>query len=336
MGRLKYPVEVDVSAAVPLPGEHVVRGTMIASGPPTQPLVWCCLPGGGCTSSYFDLEVDGDDVSYSMAAYLADAGGVVLALDHLGTGRSTPLADDFLLTPDILAGAHHAAFSELFGQLRAGNLIPEFPAQDQLVPIGLGHSMGAMITMVQQAEHATYAAVVNLGSMGSGLPEHVRDPQWLETEISTARSSLVEMARVQFGPGSSRGPASAAERGDALFHAEDVPPPVRAAFKDKQTNLLPSCALATLIPAFTDPERAAITVPLFLGFGEHDLSPDPHDSVGRYRSATDVTLYIVAGSGHCHNQAGHRRQLWERLSAWAGSVVTSGKSGVGTERRVSV
>jgi hypothetical protein len=33
-------------------------------------------------------------------------------------------------------------------------------------------------------------------------------------------------------------------------------------------------------------------VPLFLGFGEHDLSPDPHSSVRRYRSACDVTLFV--------------------------------------------
>jgi pimeloyl-ACP methyl ester carboxylesterase len=224
----------------------------------------------------------------------------------------------------------------LLGHLREGTLIPEQPAIDRLVPIGLGHSMGAMITIVQQAEHSTYAAVVNLGSMGAGLPQHVANPQWLETEVGTVRSSLVDMAREQFGPGSTREPASAAEGRDALFHAEDVPPSVRAAFKDEQTNLLPSCALATLIPAFTDPERAAITVPLFLGFGEFDLSPDPLDSVGRYRSATDVTLYVLAGSGHCHNQAGNRRQLWERLSAWARSVVASTEGAVETDQRVSV
>jgi hypothetical protein len=90
---------------------------MVASPSASGPIVWCCLPGGQCTNSYFDLEVDGDDTSYSMAAHFADAGGIVFALDHLGTGTSSPLEDNFLLTPDILAAAHHFAFSTLLSHL---------------------------------------------------------------------------------------------------------------------------------------------------------------------------------------------------------------------------
>ena len=54
---------------------------------------------------------------------------------------------------------------------------------------------------------------------------------------------------------------------------------MRAAFRVQQTHLLPSCALASLLPSFTAAERAAITVQLFLGFAEHDLSPGGRDSV---------------------------------------------------------
>ena len=73
MGRLNRAIEVDVSDAVPLPGRHVVRGRMLASTAPTQPFVWCCLPGGRCTSGYFDLAVDGD-TSYSMVVNLGSGG----------------------------------------------------------------------------------------------------------------------------------------------------------------------------------------------------------------------------------------------------------------------
>jgi Alpha/beta hydrolase family len=274
--------------------------------------VWCCLPGGGCTSSYFDLVVDGDHTSYSMAAHLVDAGVVVLALDHLGSGVSSPLEDSFLLTPEILAASHHGAFTALLDRLRKGNLIPELPAVDSFVPIGLGHSMGAMITIVQQAKHGTYGAVVNLGAAGTGLPEYLGDPSWNTAEAGADRPSLVDRARIQFSTPPT-GPAP-------HFHADDVPPSVRAAFRGQQTNLLPSCALASMIPSFTDRERSAITVPLFLGFGEHDLSSDPRDGVGRYPSASDITLFVLAGSGHCTNQAGNRRRLWERLVGWARSA----------------
>ncbi|MGP0032491.1 MAG: hypothetical protein ACLPVF_18565 [Acidimicrobiales bacterium] len=48
---------------------------------PSGPLVWCCLPGGGCTSAYFDLDVEAD-TTYSMAEHLADAGDIVLDTDR--------------------------------------------------------------------------------------------------------------------------------------------------------------------------------------------------------------------------------------------------------------
>jgi hypothetical protein len=313
VGRLSGSIEVDVSAAVPLPGRHVMSGIVVAPPTLSRPLVWCCLPGGGCTRAYFDLVVDGDDTSYSMAAHLAGAGGVVLALDHLGTGASSRLDDPFLVTPEILASAHHAAWTKLLARLRKGSLLPGLPGVDSFVPIGLGHSMGAMIAIMQQARHETFAALVNLGAAGAGLPEHLRHPEWATVEVGSLRSSLVDLARVQFG-----GPPTAGRV--PRFHADDVPSSVRAAFRQQQTDLLPSCALASLLPSFIDAERAAITVPLFLGFAEHDLSSGAHDSVPHYPSSSDITLFVLAGSAHCTNQASRRRQLWERLLGWARSA----------------
>jgi pimeloyl-ACP methyl ester carboxylesterase len=314
VGRLRTAVAVDVSAAVPLAGQHVVRGRVISPTTPSESIVWCCLPGGGCSAGYFDLEVGDDDTSYSMAAYLADAGYVVLVLDHLGIGASSPVDDDFLLTPEIVADANHAAFTTLLDQLREGTLVPELAALDSLRPVGLGHSMGAMLTIVQQARHRTYAAVVNLGSGGDGLPEYLRDPAWATMEVSAVRASLVDLARVQ-----SDGPRVVGGR-PVIFHADDVPADVQAAFRGQATKLLPTCGLITLIPGGTDLERGALTVPLFLGFGEHDLSNDVRDTVRRYGSCDDITLVVLAGSGHCHNQAGNRSQLWARLLAWARTV----------------
>jgi pimeloyl-ACP methyl ester carboxylesterase len=320
MGPLRSAVEVDVSDAVPLPGRHVVRGVLVAPATPTslppRPLVWCCLPGGSCTSGYFDLEVDGADTSYSMAAHLADAGCLVLALDHLGTGASSPVDDNFLVTPEVLAMANDTAFTALLSRLREGSLVPDLAPVVAPIPIGLGHSMGGMITIIEQARYRTYSAVVNLGGGGAGLPDHLFDPGWATWDLALLRSSLVELARQQFNG------ASAQRDRDrpGIFHAADVPAPVLAAFRAQLTNLLPSCALASILPSFSDPERGEVAVPLFLGFGEHDLSQVPHESVPRFQSSPDITLVVVAGSGHCHNQAGNRQQLWDRMLDWARST----------------
>jgi alpha-beta hydrolase superfamily lysophospholipase len=315
MPRLRSAVEVDVSHVVPIPGRHVVRGVVLAPSDPydggSRPLVWCCLPGGNCTSAYFDLSVNGDDSSYSMAAYLTDAGCTVLVLDHLGTGSSSTVDDAFLVTPEVLA-----AFTVLLEQLREGSLVSGLAPVASPLPIGLGHSMGAMITIIDQARHGTYGAVVNLGGGGAGLPAHLRDPDWVTWDLARLRTLLVDLARQQFSA------TTAARDGTrpGIFHADDVPPPVLQAFRSQLTTLLPSSALASILPSFSDPERGEIAVPLFLGFGEHDLAQVPHDAVSRFTSSPDITLFVLAGSGHCHNQAGNRRQLWDRMLGWARST----------------
>jgi pimeloyl-ACP methyl ester carboxylesterase len=320
MGRLRSTVEVDVSDVVPLPGHHIVRGVVLAPSDPSPAgsptLVWCCLPGGNCTRDYFDLHVDGDDTSYSMAAHLADAGCVVLALDHLGTGASSPVADSFCVTPEVLATANHAAFTALLGRLREGNLVPGLEPVAAAVPIGLGHSMGAMITIIVQARFGTYAAVANLGGGGGGLPQYLHDPRWVTWDRTRLHTSLVELARQQFS--ATRGGPDRERPG--IFHADDVPAPVLGAFRSQLTVSLPSCALASILPGFSDPERGEISVPVFLGFGEHDLSQVPHEAARSFRSSPDITLFVLDGSGHCHNQAGNRRQLWDRMVEWARST----------------
>jgi pimeloyl-ACP methyl ester carboxylesterase len=320
MPRLRSAVEVDVSDVVPFPGHHVVRGVVLAPSTPAppraQPLVWCCLPGGNCTSAYFDLHVDGDDTSYSMAAQMANAGGVALALDHLGTGASSPVDDSFLVTPELLALINHTAFTALLERLQKGTLVSGLEPVVAPIPIGVGHSMGAMITIIGQARFGTYAAVANLGGGGAGLPDYLHDPQWVTWDVAQLRASLVDLAHQQFDGT----PPDPDRPRPGIFHADDVPAPVLGAFRSQLTTLLPSCALASIIPSFSDLERAEITVPLFLGFGEHDLSQVPHEVVRSFRSSGDITLYVLPGSGHCHNQARNRWQLWDRMVEWAQST----------------
>jgi hypothetical protein len=74
--------------------------------------------------------------------------------------------------------------------------------------------------------------------------------------------------------------------------------------------------MASLIPGSTDAEKAAIDVPVFLGFGDHDLTADYVGSLSRYRSATDATLFVLSDSAHCHNQAVTRTVLWDRIVGW--------------------
>ena len=63
---------------------------------------WSCSasPAGGCSTGYFDLQVEGLD-GYSMADAFVQRGAVVVAVDHPGIGASDEVADLFALTPSL-------------------------------------------------------------------------------------------------------------------------------------------------------------------------------------------------------------------------------------------
>ncbi len=68
-----------------------------------------CLPGGGMSRQYFDLDAPG----FSMAEHLAAQGFVVVTIDHPGVGESPPPDDPWTLTPAVVADADAAAVAEL-------------------------------------------------------------------------------------------------------------------------------------------------------------------------------------------------------------------------------
>ncbi len=318
------PVEVDVSAAVPFPGRAVVRGWVRAPDRPPPPgspvIVVCCLAGGTCSTRYFDLEVEGL-ADYSMAGHLAGHGFVTITLDHLGIGESSRVDDVFLLTPPVVSAANDLAHREVLAALADGTLPLEgWSGPVTPIVIGLGHSMGGMLATVQQARHGTFDAVVVLGHGGDGLPEVLTPDEAAVTgDLDEIVGSIEALARQRFSrpSGERRGlvPGS--------FLAADVPDAVRTAFVNQQTSLLFSCGLTSMIPGATDFEKGSITAPLFLGFGEYDLTTDFTGSVAHYRSARDITLFVVPGSAHCHNQAGNRVLLWDRIASWANALTAT-------------
>jgi pimeloyl-ACP methyl ester carboxylesterase len=310
-GLWSVDVEVDVSAALGSRGPLMMRGWV--KGPQlveaTAPLVYC-IAGGGCSTGYFDLDVPGAE-DYSMADHFARAGVVVAALDHPGIGRSDPVADLFDLTPTRVASAHDAACRELTIRLRDGT--PRFVPQ--LWPVGLGHSMGGLIAAVTQARHHSFDALISLGHAGTGLPEVLTEEERAVAgpHLPAVEGAIVALARARFGPGSKvprRPPAH------GVFFADDVPASVRRAFAGQSVPLLSSCGLTSMIPDSAAAERAAVDVPTFVGFGDHDLIVDYAAAAGQYRSAPRVDLFVLEGSGHCHNQAATRKILWDRILDW--------------------
>jgi hypothetical protein len=175
--------------------------------------------------------------------------------------------------------------------------------------------MGGMLLGVQQARHATFAAAAILGH-GVGLPTALTEEElsFVHDGNVSDEEAVVALARTRFAdaanPPPSRPPPGS-------FLPPDLPEAVRTAFVAQQTELLFSCGLTSMLPGSTDRERAVITAPVFLGFGEDDLTQDFMGCVALYKAANDIALFVLPGAAHCHNQSARRTMLWDRLAHWA-------------------
>jgi alpha-beta hydrolase superfamily lysophospholipase len=306
-GIRSWPVEVTAEG-------HVLRGWVCTPNPldhPAPRIGLYCLAGGGLTVDYFDLQVAGSD-GYSMARYLAERGVLVVALDHPGVGSSPSVPDTYALTPTIVASAHDSASRQVAAGLRHGRLVPGLPSYPDLLWVGLGHSMGGMLLDVVQGAHRRFSGLVGLGHSGAGLPDFLtaEERDLIGGPLHRIEPRLVELARARFG---SRPPSNVEP---PEFFDGSVPMEVRRALAATRTELLYTCGLAAIITGSTDHDKAAITVPLFLALGDHDLVTSLAGCIDRYPSVGDATLFMLAGSGHCHSVAGSRALLWDRILRW--------------------
>jgi alpha-beta hydrolase superfamily lysophospholipase len=258
-----------------------------------------CVPGGGYGKKYFHIEAPGVD-GYSMGRHFAARGAIAVAIDWLGSGDSARADDAERITWQSLIRAHHAVMSHLLRHLALGTLAPEIPALPRLTAIGIGHSLGGMLVSLQQALHGSFTRIAVLGwsNLGLNLEPAALVPILDETGKYARGHALLRRA----------------------FHLPDVPAAVLASEAERE-NLPVSLTLAA---QFADREAirriaAGITVPVFVGFGEQDTSPAPHDEAGCYTGSSDITLFLVPGSAHCHNFARTRMMLWDRILLWLGS-----------------
>jgi pimeloyl-ACP methyl ester carboxylesterase len=251
-----------------------------------------------------------------MARHFAVRGIFTVAMDHPGVGSSGSAKDIFCQTPISVADAHHRVSQEVRTRLRQGTLLESLPALPNLAFIGLGHSMGGMLLDVTQGRNQSFDGIVGLGHSGAGLPEFVSDDEreLMGSPLEVIERRLIELARARFGH---------AHRDHQApdFFDPDVPESVKLAFGAAKTELLYACGLASIIPGTTDSEKAAITVPLFLAFGDNDLVKDLIGAAARYKNVDDATLFVLRHSGHNHNTSGARTVLWDRILRWLRSLL---------------
>jgi hypothetical protein len=317
---------LDVSTALPFDEPSFLAASMHAPEADGEPpkAILVCWPGGSYARAYGDMRIPGHP-GYSFAEHMTARGIVVLAADHLGVGASSKPSDGDRVDFETMSAAAASFVGQLREMLAAGS--PELggrPLPDAPL-IGVGHSLGACLTVVTQAMHRPYDAVALLGythgqkevavaAAGSGEREPVDDDD-------AKREVAIEQARAFFGDTWDDVYGSPPrEPHHAWLHDPDVPDAVIAA-DDAEAAAWPRQAyVEALLAGRSAPFAAQLDCEVFLGFGERDIPPAPHADVAYYPRSHDVTLYVLRNSAHCHNFASTRTRLWDRIDRWASGL----------------
>ena len=106
-----------------------------------RPVTMTLLAGGSYDKRYHHVVIPGHP-GYSAAEHLTGLGNIVLLTDHLGVGASTRLPDQKQATRHIVAQANHAAVTQFYERLAAGELHSDLPPIADFVRIGGGRCRG--------------------------------------------------------------------------------------------------------------------------------------------------------------------------------------------------
>lgn len=326
--RVAAPVELllDVSASLPFRESIHLAASVhlpdLATGAPRAVLV--CWPGGSYARAYWDMHIGGHP-GYSFADHMAAQGYVVVAADHLGVGASSKPADGDGVDFETSSAAA-ASFVEQLRVLLADGA-PELggaPLPDIAV-IGVGHSLGACLTTVTQARHHCYDGVALLGFTHGEKELSVSAAGGVEGDpdanAQARRQTAIDQARAFFGDSWDDVYGFVPrEPHHGWLHRADVPAEVVAADDAEAVSWPRQCYVDALQVGYSATFAAQLDCSVFLGFGDHDVPPNPHADVGFYTGSRDVTLYVLPNSAHCHNFATTRTQLWDRIGLWASGV----------------
>lgn len=290
-------------------------------GEPAYAPLLMCSHGGTLTKHYWHLD---GHAGYSFGEHMADRGFIVVTFDQLGTGESDVPGDLEQLTSVAVASASHALAERVTERLASGTLVDGLRPLSPTRRIGAGHSFGGWMTIRQQGRFRTFDAVAILGTTLLEL-QFSRALAARRAELRTLVEPLAgfepEEAEQRLYRELGATPPSTVEYGDEvlrIFHWEDVPRDVVDADTAQATQRVGAVTCATMVPDAFAADAAAIDVPVFLGFGERDISPEPRAEPARYRGSTDITLHVLPRSAHCHNYASTRTAQWDRVAAWIG------------------
>jgi pimeloyl-ACP methyl ester carboxylesterase len=259
-----------------------------------------CIPGGGMTRRYFDLD-GGDGTHFSFMRAMVGAGHAVALVDPVGVGESTKPNDAFALNSAVVAELNHRALAALRKEVVGGVSLGSMPI------VGAGHSAGALLTILQQANFSDFDAIVLVGFGSDGLP-NILPPDYVKAaeEADFDRVQIVEMARKMFGA-------------DGYMLQKERPPetPSARALAEASGSLVTPVGVHAMTPGNVRKEMMTISCPVFLALGGRDMTGPAHLLGADYERCMDFTRYIIEGAGHHLFVAPEASALFDRIAHWA-------------------
>lgn len=305
---------IDSGVQLPDEGKLQIAVDIVAKEAP-RPIALVCLPGGGMSRKYFDLRAPKDD-SFSFALEMAERGFICVLIDHLGVGDSSKPADSYALDSDLLAKANAEATRFVLEEINHGRVFPEIPEIPEIKSIGVGHSMGAMLTVVQQARYAQHAAIVLMGFSTRGLPEYMSPEVREQAKDPVAiRPELPRLARALFGK--NYPVIGRTEEGSSLYAGQHAEPEGVEAVKAARQPLLPVPAFQSMLPGNVVHEAAQIKVPVLAMVGDSDMVGPPERIGDPFTGSLDVGTKVLHRCGHSHFLFPARHNLFDGLERWA-------------------
>ncbi len=316
----------DVTAVVPLKGTHQIAASLFLPPPGLikgRPKILFCLHGGSYSKTYYNMQIEGYE-SYSFAEYMARLGFLVVTVDDLGVGQSSKPEDELNLTMDLVAAANAEVVRLCVKGMERGLLTALLPQQPKPYVIGLGHSMGGMLTIYQQAKWKSFDAIGILGFSPFGWGNtslELTSPfagaaSWSDEEL------LLRLQQQHLRAGYLGYQKIQSSKMRFYHHWEDVPEAIMAA-EDAVADCLPGIAGVTgQVPGLVNAMAGEITCPVYIHWGEREpFVFDPHRDVTLFKSSWDVTMFVQPHSGHSHNLASTRKIFWDRLNRWVACVL---------------
>ena len=297
----KVSVRMDVGEIVPAEAAQMIAADIFVPAGAVRFALYC-LPGGGVNRQYFDLAGEGMSFARAMAA----RGALVVTIDHAGVGESSEPTDRYKLSAFVVALANARACAAIATGLKEGTLVEGLAPLAVPFSIGVGHSMGAMLTVLQAVAAPMHRALALLCFSTRGLPEVLNEYEALaELAPDHGRGAAEELARIRFV-------------GDPRKQGMQVEgsSPASLAMVPVQDKMLETSAILSMLPNNVSPEAAQIKIPVFLGVGERDFTGRPERIPKAFSACRDVTLYVLPGAGHHLFVSAGRAELFARMAAW--------------------